>query len=194
MSKSPKPRTKAQKKSTSAGGMLVGIFIGLMLGALVAVGAAWYFTQNLPFKTDGKQPDRGSLPLPKPDHPIALPGQPGGKPVEKPQFDFYQILPQGEGGATAGAGGAKPVPAATPAPTARLYLQAGAFENPAEADNVKARLALMGVEASVSRAEVDGRAAVHRVRIGPFANEQALDQARREMATAGIETAPVRTP
>ena len=190
MSKKQKTSPKTRKKR-SGGGMLVGIFIGLMLGAAVAVGAAWYFTQNTPFKNNGQQTEGSTLPMNPPDRPIALPGRPGGKPVEKPQFDFYQILPQGENAAVP-----SPRPAATNQAAAqrlqRLYLQAGAFENPSEADNVKARLALMGVEASVSRAEVEGKGTVHRVRIGPFGDEKSLDRARREMASAGIDTSPVR--
>ena len=192
MSRNVKPRAKAQKKS-SGGGMLVGIFIGLMLGAVVAVAAAWYFTQATPFKTDGKRPEGNPVPGSGSSAPIALPGRPGGKPVEKPEFDFYKILPQGENGAA-------PAPATDPgtgsaasnAPATRLFLQAGAFEDPSEADNVKARLALMGVEASVTRAEVAGKGTIHRVRVGPFDDAAQLDEARKEMASAGIETAPVK--
>lgn len=190
MSKNPKPRARAKEKRTSAGGMLVGIFIGLMLGALVAVLGAWYFTQHTPFRSDSRQGDTSTAPVAPPDKPIALPGRPGGKPVEKPQFDFYKLLPEGENAAA-------PKPTGEDARAAaahqRFYLQAGAFEDPSEADNVKARLALMGVEASVSRAELDGKGTVHRVRIGPFDDEKRLDEVRQEMAAAGIQTVPVKT-
>jgi cell division protein FtsN len=40
----------------------------------------------------------------------------------------------------------------------KFYLQAGAFEDPSEADNLKARLALMGVEASVQKVDVPEKA------------------------------------
>ncbi|MCB1907248.1 MAG: SPOR domain-containing protein [Rhodocyclaceae bacterium] len=191
MSEKRKSRAKAQSKPGTAGGMLFGIFIGLMLGAVVAVLGAWYFTENAPFKTDGRvhdeEPVRGSE-----GGPVALPGRPGGKPVEKPQFDFYKILPEGERAVSAGPAESAPG-RVDEAPKARLYLQAGAFENPSEADNVKARLALMGVEAAVSRAELGDKGTVHRVRIGPFANERLLDAARRELADAGIPTVPIRS-
>jgi cell division protein FtsN len=42
-----------------------------------------------------------------------------------------------------------------------------AFEDPSEADNLKARLALMGVEASVQKVELPEKGTVHRVRMGP---------------------------
>lgn len=38
----------------------------------------------------------------------------------------------------------------------------GAFEDPSEADNLKARLALMGVEASVQKVEVPDKGTMHR--------------------------------
>lgn len=198
MSRDHKPRARTAKKpSRSKGGILVGIFIGLLIGALCAVGAAWYFTRSSPFQDS---PRRAEAPVqPKTTEstveapPIALPGKPGGRPVEKPQFDFYKILPQGESGAA-------PVPSkpqgegGESAPSERLYLQAGAFEDPSEADNVKAQLALMGIEASVQRAQLGDRGTVHRVRVGPFANQDALDRRRREMASAGIDTSIVRVP
>jgi cell division protein FtsN len=49
----------------------------------------------------------------------------------------------------------------------KFYLQAGAFEDPSEADNLKARLALMGVEASVQKVECPRRARCT-VRVGPY--------------------------
>ena len=200
MSRDHKPRARmAKKPSRSKGGILVGIFIGLLIGALCAVGAAWYFTRSSPFQ---EPPRRAESPVPAQPQgqgeatqtaPIVLPGKPGGRPVEKPQFDFYKILPQGEGAAA-------PVPstskqdASGPDGGERLYLQAGAFEDPSEADNVKAQLALMGIEASVQRAQTSNRGTVHRVRVGPFSSQSSLERKRAEMAAAGIDTSIVRVP
>jgi len=198
MSRDHKPRSRTTKKpSRSKGGILVGIFIGLLIGALCAVGAAWYFTRSSPFQEPPRRAESPAQPQSQSQGesaqtpPIVLPGKPGGRPVEKPQFDFYKILPQGENAAA-------PVPSKskdnTPDPDAgeRLYLQAGAFEDPSEADNVKAQLALMGIEASVQRAQVSGRGTVHRVRVGPFSSQAALEQKRSEMASAGIDSSIVR--
>lgn len=175
----------------SGGGVFVGIIIGLMLGAVFAASVAWYLTRANPFADNGAQPENadGKTVL----SPRTLPGKPGGPPVEKPQFDFYKILPQGEGAAA-------PVPSgssegATGADGGeRLYLQAGAFEDPSEADNVKAQLALMGIEASVQRAQTSARGTVHRVRVGPFSSQSSLERKRAEMASAGIDSSIVRVP
>ena len=168
--------------------MIVGIFIGLVLGAVFAAGAAWYFTRNSPFQA---QPAVAPV-LPKApggeQQPASLPGKPGDRPVVKPDFEFYKILPQGEGAPTE-------TKAATPAPTQAaepLYLQIGAFENPAEADNLKARLALNGIEASAQRAQLPDGRTLHRVRIGPFAKPEDMNPVRTRLAEAGFTASVVK--
>jgi cell division protein FtsN len=182
--------------------VLAGIFIGLLLGAIVAAAAAWYFMRVAPVRTPEVPPrtlPQGANGSTAPA-PIALPGKPGDRPVEKPQFDFYKILPQGENTAPAPSkppaapSGAAPDAAkpTAPAPTEKLYLQVGAFSDPAEADNLKARLALMGIEASAQRVEVPDKGTLHRVRVGPYAKPEDLDAVRTQLAQAGIPVAVVK--
>lgn len=202
-----KPRhPPARLPAKSGGGTLIGIFIGLVCGALIAAGAAWYFTRSNPFQAMPVAPRMPAADLP----PAALPGKPGDRPVVKQDFQFYNILPQGEGAPTPPSPQTPAQPAAvppaaslddllksregTPAPpievapkaVERLYLQIGAFESPAEADNLKARLALAGIDASGQRVQLaDGRT-LHRVRIGPFASPEEMNPARARLAAAGF--------
>lgn len=197
MSRNPSPRARSKPAPKSGGGVLAGIFIGLLLGAIVAAVAAWYFVRVAPVRSPELPPRSlpsagGTAPAP-----IALPGKPGDRPVEKPQFDFYKILPEGDNATTKSA---KPSAAAAPgtdaakppAPAEKLYLQVGAFSDPAEADNLKARLALMGIEASTLRVEVPDKGTLHRVRVGPYAKPEELDAVRTQLAQAGIPVAAVR--
>ena len=69
-----------------------------------------------------------------------------------------------------------PTPSATTAPATLYYLQAGAFQNPADADNLKAQLALLGVEAAIQTRELGDKGVFHRVRVGPF---RAVDEINR---------------
>jgi cell division protein FtsN len=177
-------RKPAPKKT--GGGVFVGIIIGLMLGAVFAAGVAWYLTRANPFA--GQQSAPGAQEA-APLSPRVLPGKPGDKPVEKPQFDFYKILPKGDGSVEIPADGGA---AADARPVEKLYLQVGAFEDPTEADNLKARLALMGVEASVQRGESPTAGTVHRVRLGPYTRLDELNKVRGELAQAGIESNLVR--
>lgn len=190
MSRERKPSRKASRPAKSRGGVIVGIFIGLVLGALFAAGAAWYFTRNSPFQTPAA-PAPAAARAPVGDQPPAsLPGKPGDRPVVKPDFEFYKILPQGEGAPTE----AKPAAPAAAAPAApeKLYLQIGAFENPAEADNLKAKLALSGIEASAQRAQLPDGRTMHRVRIGPFAKPEDMNPVRARLSDAGFTATVVK--
>lgn len=188
MIRDQKPRAKTRRQpERSGGGIVIGIFIGLVLGALCAAGAAWYFTRNSPFQPEQAAP---AVPAPSPQTPLALPGMPGGKPVAKQDFEFYRILPQGVDAQT---DPPKPDKQEAVPKVERLYLQVGAFEDPAEADNMKALLTLNGIEASAQRAQLaDGRI-VHRVRIGPFGQPDEMNPVRARLSSAGFTATVVRS-
>ena len=65
-------------------------------------------------------------------------------------------------------------------------VQAGAFPNFAEADKVKARLALLGVVSEIQTADANGTT-FHRVRIGPIDNLDELNRLRARLRQNGIE-------
>lgn len=188
MSRARKPRSKpVSRPAKSGGGVIIGIFIGLVLGALFAAGAAWWFTRSSPFQAPSSNLPSRTQPSGQPQAPVSLPGKPGDRPVTKPDFEFYKILPQGNGAPT----DVQPAPEA-PAAAERLYLQIGAFENPAEADNLKAQLALNGIEASALRAQLPDGRTMHRVRIGPFAKPEDMNPVRGRLAEAGFTATVVK--
>ena len=207
MSRDRKPARKPTRApARSAGGTLIGIFIGLVFGALIAAGAAWYFTRANPFQPAPVAP---RVQAPADQGPAALPGKPGDRPVVKQDFEFYKILPQGDNVPSQAAPQAAQVQPVTeavpqpvqqaaqqpaPRPTERMYLQVGAFENPSEADNLKARLALSGIQASAQRTQLaDGRV-VHRVRIGPYSKPEDMNPMRSRLAEAGFSASVSRNP
>lgn len=179
----------------SGGGTLLGIFIGLVVGVVIAAGVVWYLNQApLPFQAKGQKPPVEKNGEAKPAVPVVpepLPGKPGDKVPEKPRFEFYKILPGGEAAAPQPAE-QKPAGEAPKAPAETLFLQAGSFQNPADADNLKARLALMGVEASVQQVTLAEKGVMHRVRIGPFASVEAMAPTRSLLAQNGIQAGVVR--
>lgn len=69
--------------------------------------------------------------------------------------------------------------------TSRYLLQAGAFERSADADDLKARIALSGESARVEQAEVNGKT-MYRVRLGPYNDATAAERARTNLAGQGI--------
>lgn len=74
---------------------------------------------------------------------------------------------------------------------AGYLLQAGAFRGREDADGMRGRLALLGFEARVAEAEVNGQT-MYRVRVGPFAQLDDMNNARARMAENGIEASVVR--
>jgi len=77
-------------------------------------------------------------------------------------------------------------------PAEPLYLQVGAFQKSSDADNLKARLALIGMEAAVLEVEVPDKGKMYRVRTGPFSSVDEMNRARKELSENGIQTAPVK--
>jgi len=91
-----------------------------------------------------------------------------------------------------------PVPAPAPAPTEtaaadpfQYYVQVGAFRNPEEAEQQRAKLLLIGLQAKVSEREQAGRV-VYRVRLGPFDRRDDADKARERLDGAGSAAVVVR--
>jgi cell division protein FtsN len=170
--------------------MLIGIVIGLLLGLAIALGVAIYLNKGAgPFASRAKPPE--PLPGAKVDaqKPTAKADEPVAKAAEKPRFDFYSILPGADDAAKDKA--AKDAPKAPPTDT--FFLQAGAFSGAADADNMKARLAMLGVEASVqSSATADNRGPLHRVRVGPFTRIEELNRVRDRLKQNGIETTLIK--
>lgn len=199
MTRDGKPRNN-QPQQKSRGSTLLGMFIGLVIGVAIAFGLVWYLNRTpLPFQErahraeepatvpqTAQSPQAGQAPQP-------LPGKPGDKATEKPRFEFYKILPGGQEGAAPGTTpSAADSETRTAAPAAQFHLQAGAFQKPADADNLKAKLALMGVEASVQQVNVADKGTLHRVRIGPFATPEEMNRVRNQLSQGGVQTTVIK--
>lgn len=65
-------------------------------------------------------------------------------------------------------------------------LQVGAFPNAADAETLKAKLALQGFMANVQSVNVGGQT-YHRVRLGPFRSATELESTKQRLAGAGIK-------
>jgi cell division protein FtsN len=70
-------------------------------------------------------------------------------------------------------------------------VQAGAYGRTEDAEQQRAKLAMLGLEGKVSERDQGGRV-VYRVRIGPFDKRGDAEAAKEKLAGAGIEAALVR--
>jgi cell division protein FtsN len=71
------------------------------------------------------------------------------------------------------------------------FLQAGAFREMDDAENTRAKLALLGFEANISE-KANESGVLHRVRIGPFPQVEAMNKARAKLIDSGIDVAIVK--
>lgn len=178
-----------------AGTMLLGVFIGLVLGLAAALAIAFYLNRSAnPFlareaptpsvQQPGKAPvDLVTIP------PAPEPAQTGTE--GRPRFDFYEILPGIEQPASVQDLRERSAQGKAEAQD-RYFLQAGAFQSAQEADNLKARIALVGLEATIQTANLGDKGIWHRVRLGPFDDADTLARVRSQLAGNGIDAAPIK--
>ena len=100
---------------------------------------------------------------------------------------------------------ATPATAATPAVAAsasttpaastddtRYLLQAGAFGASGDAETVKAKIAMLGLNARVESAQIGGKT-VYRVRMGPYGSASELADAKAKLSGGGLPAMAVKT-
>lgn len=190
-------RSNPAGNGKAASPLLLGIVIGLVLGLAIALAVAWYISRGpSPFLG----PDKPAAADAKPDTatvqglPPAAPanGDKQAKADAKPRFDFYKILP-GKEEAVTPQDLRQDLKRSQQQPAASIYyLQAGAFQNAADADNLKAKLALLGLQASIQTATLPERGTWHRVRLGPYKNPDEVNRAQATLKQNGIESALIR--
>lgn len=208
----PSPRADSRLNHPLLLGMIIGLLMGIVISLAVAL---WLNRLSSPFVDKGRPAEPASKlsaaqPPPPPDAArgaeLAAKGAPPvpEKAAERPRFEFYQILPgdkevtEREAQASKAPTQAAARPGSSPASpkphSGEVYwLQAGAFSEEREADNLKARIALTGLEASVRPVSIPDKGTLYRVRVGPY---QSVDDATRIKATLaqnGVAAAIIRS-
>lgn len=157
-----------------------------------------------PAATPGEAPSGTAPPTaPGPAPAPATPSAPAG-PQSGAAPDLLGDLAKARADAKPAAPAAAAPPAApAPAPAAvapaaaassdpfQYFVQAGAFRTPEDAEQQRAKLTLMGVQARVSERDQSGRT-VFRVRLGPFEKKDEADKAKERLDGSGIEAVLVR--
>jgi cell division protein FtsN len=173
--------------------LLVGILIGLVLGLGIALGVAWFINKTPSPFLGGRTPPAKTEPAKGEKAAAQSKSEDKAKaPEGKPRFDFYKILPGEEPATDQQLKDAQQKKAASTAARETFFLQAGAFPNAPDADNLKARLALLGVEATIQTATVPEKGVWHRVRVGPYTSVEELNRTRDTLKQNGIDTALIK--
>ena len=179
-----RPNRKSGRNKNGSGSLLIGILIGLLLGLGIALAVAWYINKMpTPFLNRSGPPAKSASP-----ESAKTDDRSGKAPDGKPRFDFYKILPGTEEPVTEKQFNEAQQKPSTALAREAFFLQAGAFQNAPDADNMKARLALLGVEAEVQTTPLPDKGLWHRVRTGPYTTIEDLNRTRDMLKQNGIET------
>lgn len=189
---------KAQSNSKASGksgsSLMLGLFIGYALGLISAMGIWMYISQTpSPFIAQDRPADSAI----KSDlGPAQKGGQAAGKDDKsaqtadgKPRFEFYKILPGAEEPVTE-----QQFQQTAPQPLAKdsYFIQVGSFQSAEDAENLKAKLAMMGVEASVQVVDLADKGIWHRVRVGPVTDTGEISRVRASLQQNGIQTSLIK--
>ena len=212
----PKRASLTAPRRTGAGGMLIGVFIGLVLGLGLAAAVAYYVMKSgNPYQTTPTSRESAKE--------LAKSGRSDPAASDKSRFDFYKILPGAEepkvqakaperatqDKATVERAAAPPdradkappkqearaapeAPARVAKAADRFWLQTGSFAAETDAEDLKARLAMAGWEAVVQSAAVPDKGTRYRVRLGPFDNTDELNRIKSELAKRGFDAAVIK--
>lgn len=162
-----------------------GLLLGLAIGLGVAL--AVFIYDHRPQASDAR---------PTPDQRAARSGRNGADDENAEdsgkQYDFYEMLPKFEVVVPEREKAVSPEarPAAIERPGAYV-LQAGSYRNFADADRVRAQLALQGIESKIQRVSID-KDTWHRVRIGPMKDLAELNRTHERLRQADVEAIVVR--
>lgn len=169
-------------------GLVIGLFVALLVYIKENSSGKTAITETMSKVFQPKQTDTR-------DVKATTPERPPEKPVDsnKPKFDFYTILPELEVAIPEQELIPEKTTSKHPPETKLGYmLQAGSFRQFSEADKLKARLALQGIEASIQTVKINDQDTWHRVRIGPLDDLNALNNARARLRKLGIATIVVK--
>lgn len=178
---------KNTKRSSGSGSGLGGFTLGLIVGLGVAIAVYVYdrrpgalnSTQTAPIANEQAKADK-SAPEPQ-------------SAESDTQFEFYDVLPkseivipnkEGQKNESTGAIAAIETPGS-------YVLQVGSYRNFADADRVRAQLALQGVESKIQKVSIDADT-WHRVRIGPISNLNKLEETRRKLREAQVDALVIK--
>jgi cell division protein FtsN len=162
---------------------LSGLLLGLLLGVGLSVAVAIFVTGGESPFVNQSEPAKSATAPDEPPAPAPTEEQSG-----RPRFDFYTILPGAESQVTEQEIRQKEAEASPSEPATESYfLQVGAFQTEQEADNMKAQLALLGLEAIVQTATIPDKGVWHRVRVGPFSSLDQINKAREELVRNGFK-------
>jgi cell division protein FtsN len=185
MARNFKPKRKSTGGFSGWSGLMLGLGVGLAIAGVV------YIKDHRPdaavaraAKAEKKKPR--AYEAPDPDGADTTAAEDSAK------YDFYDRLPKFEVVVPEKEKDVRPDIRAVPETRRGTYvLQAGSYKNFADADRVRAQLALQGIESKVQKVSVDNDT-WHRIRIGPISKLDELNRLRTILRKADVDVLVIR--
>jgi cell division protein FtsN len=181
---------KHSRRSAGGSGLsgTAGFVAGLAVGLAVAVGVYLFDRRPESRATQAAS----NAPMMRDEGTAASKPAPASQ-EEATQYDYYEMLPKfevviPEQDGKVAAGGTSTTTVQKPG---AYILQAGSFRNHADADRVRALIAMQGVESKIQKVTID-KDTWHRVRVGPITNLQTLEDTRSKLRQARIDALVIR--
>lgn len=183
--------SRGNKSSTPA---MMWLFVGLLIG----LGLAWYGASKGWIAAPKAEPASATTISPRDETPLADEMKSTSDKPSKSQYDFFTVLPEmevvvPEQELAANKQAEAEAPATDDADADNYILQVGSFRASADAEQLKARLALQGFTAQVQTVKVNDET-WHRVRIGPVAGARRADEIRNQLSQVNIESLVMKNP
>ncbi len=191
MSRDYKPTAPKSGSNSKGSAFFTGLLVGLLLGVGLSVALTMYIKGgDSPFANNkvvrpALENLSEKLSKNKISEETISPSEESANNLKTDnKFDFYTILPETESTVTE-----KEIQESTlTVKKDNYFLQVGAFQNEADADNMKAKLALQGFEAVVQTATIPEKGVWHRVRVGPLSDIEQINKTRGDLTTNGFNT------
>jgi cell division protein FtsN len=180
-------KTKRGKSPGFSGwmGVLWGLAVGLSVAGIV------YIKDHRPDAQIARTGKVDKKKFRSSEFPDAETGDSGAEEPAK-SYDFYDMLPKFEVVVPEKDKDVRPDTKSVPETRRGTYvLQAGSYKNFADADRVRAKLALQGIESKVQKVSVDNDT-WHRIRIGPISKLDELNRLRQILRKADVDVLVIR--
>lgn len=172
-------------------------WLWLLSGVLIGLGLAWYLWSKgfipQPQAVTATAEEQGDQAASIDVEEVA----PANDEPRKSPYDFFTVLPEMEVVVPEQElSGNKPPRETVASPvddTGSYLLQVGSFRENSDAEQLKARLALLGIAARIQSVTVND-ATWHRVRVGPVSGVRQADEMRNKLASNGIESLVMKNP
>ena len=210
----------APTRSAQRGGFLMGLVVGLLIGLAAALAVALYvtkapnpFVNKVPARTptqDAAETEKnrnwdpnsalaGKNPAPGASGVLGEPPAPALRPAVAAPAVVDPVVPPRAAAAAASSAVARPAtprsasqaaPSTLAAGAFTYFVQAGAYSRSEDAEQQRAKLAMLGVESRLTEREQGGKM-VYRVRVGPFERREDAENAKEKLGDSGVDSALV---